>query len=194
MTARPLHGVPWQETGDLAPQEKEAVALYLGFSREVQHYLRHPRELADAEEWPWFQALVQHLDTAISRSHPPPGTLLYRGVRDGDFTRRILFLLSVDPGCTDGEFHPITPQIIQDPGYTSFAGEASRIPGRSGDGLRVLFVYRTGSPDRALYVGGKDSELLFPRGVSWMATGYLCIPSDGGKEILISIEQFSGGG
>lgn len=169
------------------------MALYLEFSPEVQHYLRNPRELAEGEEWPWFQALIHHLDTAISRSRALPGTLLYRGVRDGDFNRRILFLLSADPGCTDEVFHPITPQIIQDPGYTSFAGDASRIRVRSRDGLRVLFVYRTGSADRALNLGGEDSELLFPRGAPWMATGYLCLPSERGTDMLIAIEQFSGG-
>lgn len=186
-------GIQWDERDDLTPREKEAVALYLEYSGEVQNYLRHPRELAGREEWSWFQALIYHLDNAVDRSAVQPGDLIFRAVSD-DFTRRLLFLLSVDPvNCIDEGFHSITPHIIQDQGYTSFTKDAGRLFVKSMKEARALFVYQTKSSDRALYLGGKDLELLYPRAFRWMTTGFDCITKGTMKQVFITLESFSGG-
>jgi len=192
VTENELQSIQWEDRDDLTPQEKEAVAFYLEYSSEVQYYLRHPRELSGLEESPNFEALVHHLDNTICRSPISAGTLVYRGVR-ADYSKRLLFLLSIDPAeCNDG-FHSITPQIIRDLGFTSFTTGAERLVSKKKEDPRVLFVHQTTSTGNALYIGGKDAELLYPRGYPWMARGFAC--SRRGKEtmIFINLVSFEGG-
>ncbi len=192
MTVNELQGIPLEDRDDLTTQEKEAVAFYLEYSDEVQYYLRHPRELNRLEESPHFEVLIHHLDTTINRSSITPGTLVYRGVR-ADYSRRLLFLLSIDPAeCNDG-FHSITPQIIRDLGYTSFTTDADRLVSTKKNNPKIVFVHQTTSPGNALYLGGEDAELLYPRAFPWMATGFAC--SRRGREtmIFINLASYHGG-
>ncbi|HOW34520.1 MAG TPA: ADP-ribosyltransferase [Methanoregulaceae archaeon] len=192
MTENELQSIRLEDRDDLTPQEKEAVAFYLEYSNEVQYYLRHPRELSGLEESPHFQALVHHLDNTISRSSITPGNLVYRGVR-ADFSKRLLFLLSIDPAeCNDG-FHRITPQIIRDLGFTSFTTDAERLVSKKKDDPKILFVHQTTPSGNALYIGGEDAELLYPRAYPWMATGFAC--SRRGREtlIFINLASYDGG-
>jgi hypothetical protein len=184
----------WDKREDLTPLEKEAVTLYLEYSNEVQNYLRHPREISGQVVWSWFQTMIRHLDDAIDRSILQPGDLVFRGVRS-DFTKRLLFLLSIDAGeCSEDGFHRVTPHIIQDQGYTSFTRDARQFfPGSKGD-TRIVLVHQTKSSDRAaIDIRGKNLELLYPRALQWMTTGFECISTMGAKTILISIDSFTGG-
>lgn len=193
VTGKEPHGIPWDDRDDLTSWEKESVAFYLEYSREVQHYLRTPRELTGLEEWSYFEALITHLDSVIDRSAVHPGDLIFRGVRD-DFTKLLLFLLSVDPlkHREDG-FHRITPQVIQDPGYCSFTKDARKLVSKSREDTRILFVHQTRSSDHALNIGGKDFELLYPRSFLWVATGFEYIATGTMNTVFISLEPFSGG-
>ncbi|MDD1707964.1 MAG: ADP-ribosyltransferase [Methanoregulaceae archaeon] len=193
MTGQKPEELRWDEREDLTPLEKEAVTLYLEYSSEVQNYLRHPREISGQEEWSWFQAMIRHLDDAIDRSTLRPGDLVFRGVRS-DFTKRLLFLLSIEAGeCSEDGFHRVTPHIIQDQGYTSFTRDVRQLfPGSKGD-TRVVLVHQTNSSDRAIDIGGRDLELLYPRALHWMTTGFECISMIGARTILISLDSFTGG-
>jgi hypothetical protein len=186
--------IQWSEREDLTPLEKEAVTLYLKYSSEVQNYLRHPREISGPEEWSWFQAMIHHLDDAIARSTLQPGDLVFRGVRS-DFTKRLLFLLSIDAGeCSEKDgFHRVTPHIIQDQGYTSFTRDVRQFFPESKGGIRVVLVHQTTSADRAIEIGGKALEMLYPRALRWMTTGFECISMMGKRTILISLDSFTGG-
>ncbi|HNQ26028.1 MAG: ADP-ribosyltransferase exoenzyme [Euryarchaeota archaeon ADurb.BinA087] len=192
MTENELQRIPWEDRDDLTPQEKEAVAFYLEYSSEVQYYLRHPRELSGLEESPNFEALVHHLDNTICRSPISAGTLVYRGVR-ADYSKRLLFLLSIDfAECNDG-FHSITPQIIRDLGFTSFTMGAERLVSKKREDPKILLVHQTTSAENALFIGGEDAELLYPRAYPWLVTGFTC--SRRGREtmIFINLASYQGG-
>ena len=193
VTGQQSKEIRWDERDDLTPLEKEAVTLYLEYSSEVQNYLRHPREISGQEEWSWFQAMIRHLDDAIDRSTLQPGDLVFRGIRS-DFTKRLLFLLSIDADeYSEDGFHRVTPHIIHDQGYTSFTRDVRRILAKSKRGIRVVLVHQTTSSDWAIEIAGDDLELLYPRGLRWMTTGFECIATGAARNILISLESFSGG-
>jgi hypothetical protein len=175
------------DTGALSTYEQEAVDFFRDYKEIVCNTLRYTKDLKYEEEWSSFLVFLRNLDNALCKSSLNEGRVLFRGVRGG-YAERLLFLLDIPARPEERPGKDFTPHILQDPSYITFSSSVSaalETPGRSGS-ARVLFVYQGLPEDNALLVGGKDEEVLFPRNIRWLTTGYM---TAGTGITCISLEQ-----
>jgi hypothetical protein len=167
----------------LTADEHEAVEFFLDYQEEVRHALRYPKDLRNAEEWSSFLAFLGSLDSALCKSSLARQALLYRGVGK-EYAKRLLFLLDIRPG---GDF---APHRIQDPSYISFSSSVSRALDRSPDGKEpgVVFVYRAEPGHDCLVLDQEKDEVLLPRNIRWLTTGFL---TDSNGITCICLERLS---
>ena len=171
----PKDNISYAQREDLTSQEREAIALYLENWEYVNDTLRKPKENKEFEEWQYFPNLIYHIDSAISKSSPGPGRLLFRGIH-GDFADRALFCLAISPGSPeDPDCAPVVPHFIRDMGYTSFSGDLDSVLVGKGEGdtggRTVILVYKPREGENGLNLDERG-EVLFPRETVWITTGY----------------------
>jgi hypothetical protein len=177
------------DTGEYTIQEQEAVDFFRDFKEIVCNTLRYPRDLKNEEEWSSFLVFLRNLDSALSKSFLDENPLLFRGVRS-EYAEKLLFLLDIPAKQKERSGNGFTPHVLQDPSYITFSRRVSAVLDKTpkSGASRVLFVYSCLPEESALPMGGKDDEVLFPRNIRWLTTGYTT--SDAGIT-CISLEKFS---
>lgn len=181
-------------TGELTLQESEAVNFFLTYTDDVQHILRNPREIHDREERGSFQSFLSHLDNALSKSTVLKKKLLYRGMSPV-LAETLLFMLDVKTPPEEGIIFPgFIPHVIQDPGYTFFSGDPVPILGKFARKRRnrVIFTYSGGPGDSAMAIGNESGQVVYPRNVAWVTTGYTSLRWGSGYLIIISLDKDNG--
>jgi hypothetical protein len=188
----PDDNIPYLKREDLTSNEKEAIGLYLESWKYVNGTLRKPKENKEFEEWQYFPNLIHHIDSAISKSSPEQGRILFRGMH-GDFAARALFCLAIPPGGPESaECSQAVPHLIRDRGYCSFSEDLdSLLEDMAGTrGNRVILVHQPRTEETGLYIDETDGEVLFPRETLWITTGYSFRAQGDCNVVFISVDRY----
>jgi hypothetical protein len=188
----PDDNIPYLKREDLTSNEKEAIGLYLESWKYVNGTLRKPKENKEFEEWQYFPNLIHHIDSAISKSSPEQGRILFRGMH-GDFAARALFCLAIPPGGPESaECSQAVPHLIRDRGYCSFSEDLdSFMEDMAGTrGNIVILVHEPRAGDTGLYLDETGGEVLFPRETLWITTGYAYYSRQNCNVVFISVDRY----
>lgn len=177
---------------ELDQKEKEAIDFFQTYEEDIQIILRNPRLLLDKEEWVNFEALLAHLDHALSQSILSREVLLFRGM-SRDIAGTFLFMLDVKAERGEGEvFTDLIPHIIRDPGYTLLSTDPGAVlrelPGDEWE-TRVIFACLSRPGDAAIVLDEQAGEVLYPRNATWVTTGSTTVLWDRTPVVIISIEM-----
>ena len=148
--------IPWEIREDLSDIEKEAIKEYLDGGLDINRCLRNTYEIPDPAA---FCSFLFNLDKAITNSYLKRNYRVFRGI-GGDYGTTINVRLSM------GE------TVLDHDGYTSFSFDkiiALEYATQAGDN-KIIFIAECKKGDNALFIGGEESEIIFPRGTRWMIT------------------------
>jgi hypothetical protein len=159
---------------ELDQMEQDAIDFFLTYEEDIQLILRNPRLLMDKEEWGNFEALISHLDRALSQSVLSRETLLFRGM-GRDIAGTFLFMLDVRAGGGEGDgAADMIPHLVKEPGYTLFSTDPGAVlrelPGDERE-MQVIFAYLSRPGDSAVILDEEAGEMLYPRKATWVTTG-----------------------
>jgi hypothetical protein len=159
---------------ELDQMEQDAIDFFLTYEEDIQLILRNPRLLMDKEEWGNFEALISHLDRALSQSVLSREILLFRGM-GREIAGTFLFMLDVPAGGRSGDdATALIPHLIREPGYTLFSTDPGAVLRDLPDDERetqVIFAYLSRPGDSAVTLDEEAGELLYPRKATWVTTG-----------------------
>lgn len=147
---------PWYNRGDLSEEERNAIRSYLENGEITNQYLRARKSLFSETLVSSENLDIFYLDQAIEKSQLHKNYQSYRGV-SGEYGLKIM----------DNLLKGLT--IISDPGYVSFTFDLSiamdyaNIFGVE----RIVFIIDCVPGEKALFIGGEESEILFPRDEKW---------------------------
>ncbi|HQA80888.1 MAG TPA: ADP-ribosyltransferase [Methanoregulaceae archaeon] len=148
--------IPWELREDLSDNEKRAIKDYLEEGIDINRCLRNPYGIQDPAS---FCSFLFQLDKAITNSHLKNNYRVFRGV-GGDYGS------TIKANLTSGE------TVLNPEGYTSFSFDkiiALEYATQAGDD-KILFIANCKEGENALFIGGDESEIIFPRGTRWMVT------------------------
>lgn len=168
----------WEIRRDLSLQEQNAIREYVRNGEYINSYLRG-HVTVPQDQLPRVQLLIGHLDSAILKSQIQASCLLYRGIY-GDYAEDLFSIIKTG-----------RRKEIDDRGYASFTSDpvvAMKFAIGSGK-LGILFTVQCERGECALEIGGRESEILFPRNLRWIIITYKRIPYDGRIIIFINLEK-----
>jgi hypothetical protein len=177
---------------ELDQMEQDAIDFFQTYEEDIQLILRNPRLLLDKEEWVNFEALIAHLDRALSQSVLSREILLFRGMGP-DIAGTFLFMLDVPAGGGSGEgATDLIHHLIREPGYTLFSTDPGAVlrelPVDERE-TQVIFAYLSRPGDSAVILDEESGEMLFPRKATWVTTGSTTALWDRIPVTIISIEM-----
>jgi hypothetical protein len=177
---------------ELDQKEQDAVDFFRTYEEDIQLILRNPRILLDKEEWVNFEALISHLDRALSQSVLSREVLLFRGM-GRDITGTFLFMLDIPAGGGDGDVGTnLIPHLIKEPGYTLFSmdpGAVLRELPVDERESQVIFADLSRPGDSAVTLDEEGGEMLYPRKATWVTTGSTTVLWNRIPVTIISIEM-----
>ena len=170
--------VYWTRRRDLSAREIDAITEYMRAGTAINAFLRESVELPPDYRTE-MRTFVKTLDSVIYKSRIDRESIemlgklqgrerphLYRGI-SGPYARKVL-------GAVQGG-----QDTIGDPGYPSFTGNLRTILDRlqsTAEKDAILFCTPCTSGETALFVGGEEFEVLYPRDTRWRILASEALP------------------
>jgi hypothetical protein len=168
----------WEIRRDLFPQEQHAIREYIRDGEYLNAFLRGHLTISSDQILIVHDLIVQ-LDNAISKSHIQRSCHLYRGI-SGDYAEDLFYWI------TTGR-----RKEIDDRAYASFTSDpiiAMNFATAYGN-LGIIFTVKCERGECALEIGGRESEIIFPRNLQWNIITYTRTSYGGRSIIFISLEK-----
>jgi hypothetical protein len=146
--------ISWKDRKDLYGEEKDAIADYIAYGKDINRKLRFPFEdptsLLSLHQS--FNRTVECLDRAILKSRTAQNHIVFRGLA-GRFAEELPDIIR--EGSTE----------FEDPAFTSwsFSLETARRFASPASRSGIVMVSELKEGARALYIGGDDCEFVLLR-------------------------------